>query len=43
VRPSEEQDLLLRFGDAYRRYRDRVPLWLPWPRPRGPRPAPAPE
>lgn len=30
VRPLEELDLLERFGERYRRYRDEVPLW--WPR-----------
>ena len=30
VRPVEEQDLVDAFGDAYSRYRTRVPLW--WPR-----------
>ena len=29
VRPIEEIDLEHRFGEAYRRYRDSVPLWLP--------------
>lgn len=29
VRPAEEADLLATFGDAYRAYRARVPLWLP--------------
>jgi protein-S-isoprenylcysteine O-methyltransferase Ste14 len=29
VRPAEERDLELRFGAAFRAYRDRVPLWLP--------------
>lgn len=34
VRPVEEHDLLLNFGEDYRAYRGRVPLWLPR-RPRG--------
>ena len=29
VRPIEEGDLLATFGDEYRDYRRRVPLWLP--------------
>ena len=29
ARPLEESDLIERFGDAYRRYRREVPLWLP--------------
>lgn len=29
VRPVEEQDLENRFGDAYTRYRQQVPVWLP--------------
>lgn len=29
VRPIEEIDLEHRFGEAYHRYRDSVPLWLP--------------
>ncbi|MCA9128049.1 MAG: isoprenylcysteine carboxylmethyltransferase family protein [Planctomycetales bacterium] len=29
VRPLEEADMLERYGDAYQRYRGRVPLWLP--------------
>ncbi|MET0674102.1 MAG: methyltransferase [Microbacterium pygmaeum] len=29
VRPWEEADLLVRFGDDYRRYRDRVRCWVP--------------
>ncbi|MGE3171017.1 MAG: isoprenylcysteine carboxylmethyltransferase family protein [Planctomycetota bacterium] len=29
ARPGEERDLEQRFGDAYRRYRAAVPLWLP--------------
>ena len=29
VRPIEESHLLAAFGDDYRAYRDRVPLWLP--------------
>jgi len=27
----EEQDLIARFGDRYRRYRERVPRIVPWP------------
>ena len=30
VRPSEEADLVARFGASYRAYRTRVGLWLPW-------------
>lgn len=29
VRPVEERDLVQRFGTAYLRYRDTVPLWFP--------------
>ncbi len=29
ARPSEEADLAQRFGEDYRRYRTRVPLWIP--------------
>ncbi|MBL8735705.1 MAG: isoprenylcysteine carboxylmethyltransferase family protein [Planctomycetes bacterium] len=29
ARPPEEADLLARFGEPYRAYRQRVPLWLP--------------
>lgn len=29
VRPSEEKDLVERFGEPYLRYRAAVPLWLP--------------
>jgi protein-S-isoprenylcysteine O-methyltransferase Ste14 len=29
VRPAEERDLRARFGTAYTKYRDSVPLWLP--------------
>lgn len=29
VRPIEESHLLTSFGEEYRAYRDRVPLWLP--------------
>ena len=29
VRPIEEADLEHRFGDAFRQYRDSVPLWIP--------------
>jgi protein-S-isoprenylcysteine O-methyltransferase Ste14 len=28
----EERRLLLEFGEAYRRYREEVPAFLPWPR-----------
>ena len=31
----EERDLVRTFGDDYRRYAQRVPALLPWPRPRG--------
>jgi protein-S-isoprenylcysteine O-methyltransferase Ste14 len=31
ARPDEEQDLTARFGESYRAYRARVPLWLPRP------------
>ena len=27
----EERDLLATFGDAYKRYRERVPMLIPWP------------
>jgi protein-S-isoprenylcysteine O-methyltransferase Ste14 len=30
----EEQEMLMRFGDAYRLYRERTPAFLPWPAPR---------
>jgi protein-S-isoprenylcysteine O-methyltransferase Ste14 len=33
VRPAEERDLAERFGDAFRRYRNQVPLWRPRLRP----------
>lgn len=33
ARPPEERDLLQRFGEPYRRYRDAVRLWLPHLRP----------
>jgi protein-S-isoprenylcysteine O-methyltransferase Ste14 len=29
----EERALEARYGEAYRRYRDLVPRWLPWNRP----------
>lgn len=29
VRPSEEADLLMRFGNDYERYRKSVGLWIP--------------
>lgn len=29
IRPTEERDLLARFGDAYAAYRAVVPLWIP--------------
>ncbi|MCA8950251.1 MAG: hypothetical protein KDE27_12170, partial [Planctomycetes bacterium] len=29
ARPPEERDLLARFGESYRSYRDAVPLWRP--------------
>ena len=31
----EEHDLVAEFGDAYRRYRERVPMLIPWRRPAG--------
>lgn len=37
IRPGEEADLSARFGDDYREYRGRVPLWLPRPGRRAPR------
>lgn len=36
ARPAEERDLAARFGAAFARYRQEVPLWLPW---RAPTPA----
>ncbi|GAA2179081.1 isoprenylcysteine carboxylmethyltransferase family protein [Leucobacter tardus] len=30
VRPLEEADLEVRFGEAFRRYRECVGLWVPW-------------
>lgn len=30
----EERDLVRNFGESYLRYRDEVPMLLPWPRPR---------
>jgi protein-S-isoprenylcysteine O-methyltransferase Ste14 len=33
ARPWEEADLERRFGDAYRRYRREIPLWVPRLRP----------
>ena len=36
IRPHEESDLELRFGDEYRRYRDTVWCWVPrWPKAKG--------
>ena len=29
VRPWEEEDLVTRFGEPYRRYRERVRCWIP--------------
>ena len=33
ARAPEERDLLARFGEPYRRYREAVPLWRPRLRP----------
>jgi protein-S-isoprenylcysteine O-methyltransferase Ste14 len=30
--PYEDRELLLRYGEAYLQYRDRVPKWFPFPR-----------
>lgn len=30
ARPAEERDLTARFGAAFTRYRQEIPLWLPW-------------
>jgi protein-S-isoprenylcysteine O-methyltransferase Ste14 len=40
ARPPEELDLLQRFGEPYRRYREAVPLWLPRRRPYASAPPP---
>jgi len=37
ARPPEERDLIQRFGEPYRHYRDTVPLWWPRRRPYSPR------
>ena len=40
VKYLEERDLVAQYGDTYRDYQRRVPMLLPWRRPRAPQPRP---